>query len=219
MSDPGLVETSKETELSPIVNPESDGADSSPGLHFCSICQVKIPLRAKHCTELGRCIRTHDHYCSWTGNAVGEFNRPLFLLYLMFQTAALAWFTVNSFAKIAASAGIRTNQIASFTALIIAITVMCIFWLMTSLLVMYHIFLACANLTTWEQTSWTRITYLKDLQQSLGSPFSADTLMANIKQYLRTPGSVALDAEGGIVWHLGIQRSVVPRFCSFCNEL
>ena len=195
-----------------------DGSENCDPSFYCSVCSISLPLRAKHCTELGKCVRTFDHYCSWTANAVGEFNRPVFLLYLFFQNVALAWFTVNSFTKIAESSGIRKDQLASFTALIIAITVMCIFWLMTTLLLLDHIFLACANLTTWEQTSWTRITYLKDLPQSQGSPFSDDRVFNNIKQYLRIPGSIEMDTLGGIVWRLGIQRSVVPRICAFCND-
>ncbi len=215
LSDPGFVPVlSKDGSELPCIGEE----DSAGNQFHCSVCGVDVPLRAKHCSDIGRCVRTFDHYCTWTANAVGEFNRPTFLFYLFFQNAALSWFSINSFSQIAESAGIRKDQLASFTALIIAITVMCIFWLMTTLLLFYHIFLACANLTTWEQISWSRITYLKDLPQSQGSPFSEESVLRNIKQYLRFRGSVDLDDVGGIVWRLGIQRSVLPPCCAICNE-
>ena len=198
---------------------QEDSSDiEADELRFCMICELRQPLRSKHCPELNRCVRTHDHYCQWLGNCVGENNRSIFFVYLCFETGALAWFTTNSFIKISEHAGINHKEIAAFTALIFAITVMCIFWLMTGLLTCYHLYLAITNQTTWEQSSWKRITYLKDLPQSKGSPFSSPTIIGNIRQYLRYPGSVELDSEGGINWRLGIQYSVLPEFCASCCE-
>jgi hypothetical protein len=142
----------------------------------------------------------------------------MFLAYLVVETLALAWFNANAFLKIAQHAGNRDNNLAEFTALILVIIIMSIFLLMTGLLSVYHAFLACANLTTWEQTSWRSITYLNSLKQRDGSPFSRPTCIENIKQFLRMRGSVELDEEGGIVWKIGPQRSAFPSFLSCCNE-
>jgi hypothetical protein len=205
-----------ETELASSVKEDTD--PESHELRFCNICEVYQPLRSKHCPELNRCVRTHDHYCQWIGNCVGENNRSMFLMYLCLETGALAWFTTNAFMKIAKHAGINQKEIAAFTALVFAITLMSIFLLMTSMLTCYHFFLAAANLTTWEQSSWQKITYLKDLQPARGSPFSTKSIIGNMKQYFRYPGSVQLDSEGGIVWRLGMQHSVLPEICMSCCE-
>ena len=212
---------SSDFELTDLMHRETPtkfrGSDASAN-RYCSICDLEQPLRSKHCTELNRCVRTHDHYCPWISNCVGEWNRPHFLGYLMAETFALLWFNANAFSKLAENAGVRKNQLASFTALILAIVIMSIFLLMTSLLSVYHCFLACANLTTWEQTSWRRITYLSNLKQNDGSPFCRESVLENIKQYLRVPGSVDIGPDGGVLWHVGTQRSVLPFFCSCCNE-
>jgi hypothetical protein len=42
--------------------------------------------------------------------------------------------------------------------------------------------------------------------------------LENIKQYLRVRDSVDIGPDGGIVWHLGTQRSVLPFICSCFNE-
>lgn len=201
------------------------GGDVSPTagqehveLRFCAICELHQPLRSKHSAEINKCVRTFDHFCPWIANCVGENNRAWFLVYLATETAALAWFCTTAFSSIYESAG-QPEMIAAFTALIMAITVMCIFWLMTGLLTTYHVFLACSNLTTWEQTSWRRITYLSNLSPADGSPFSAASLIDNIKQYLRHPCAVEFSKDGGIVWRLGSQRSVLPGCVTCCYEL
>jgi palmitoyltransferase len=232
VTDPGIVKSNAHngatksqwtqedsaTEMTSFAEKDEDYSDGHVNLRFCDKCNILQPLRSKHCPEINACVRTHDHYCQWISNCVGENNRVLFATYLIFETSALAWFTINSFMKIAEKAETHHNQLASFAALILAITVMCIFWLMTSLLTCYHIFLACANLTTWEQTSWKRISYLQDLSQAEGSPFSRPTIIENLRQYFRVPGSVEVDSEGGIIWRLGPQKSVIPGFCSCINE-
>lgn len=212
---------SSDFELADLVHRETSRTNTesgSPENRFCTVCDLEQPIRSKHCPEINRCVRTHDHYCPWIANCVGELNRPHFLGYLMSESFTLLWFNVNAFSKISENAGMKKDQLASFTALILAIVIMSIFLLMTSILSVYHCFLACANLTTWEQTSWRRITYLQNLKQNDGSPFCRESVLDNIKQYLRVPDSVDIGPDGGIVWHLGTQRSVLPFICSCCNE-
>lgn len=36
-------------------------------LKFCLICNLKQPLRVKHCKECKRCIASYDHHCPWLG--------------------------------------------------------------------------------------------------------------------------------------------------------
>jgi hypothetical protein len=185
---------------------------------FCAICEVHQPLRTKHCEELNACIRTFDHYCGWLSNCVGELNRPIFLLYLICEWLCLAWFVGHSIAEVAPFAGKR-EQITSFGFLIFAISVMCIFLLMTGLLAAYHLFLCLNNLTTWEHSSWKRITYLKDLRPVDGSPFASPSVPDNIRMYLRRPGSVEFGIDGGVIWKMGPQHTVMPECIHFCCDI
>ncbi len=54
---------------------------------------------------------------------------------------------------------------------------------MVGSLFMMHIFLASANLTTWEYISWDKISYLKVWPKKYGSPFSKPSKWENIKIY------------------------------------
>ncbi|CAK0861812.1 unnamed protein product, partial [Prorocentrum cordatum] len=57
----------------------------------CKVCRCALPLRAKHCFECGRCVRTHDHHCPWIANCVGERNRALFFWFVALQGAEAWW--------------------------------------------------------------------------------------------------------------------------------
>ena len=46
----------------------------------------------------------------------------------------------------------------------------------------FHIYLACVNLTSWEYLSWMRITYLKIWPKKFGSPFSQG-VKGNLRMY------------------------------------
>jgi hypothetical protein len=46
----------------------------------------------------------------------------------------------------------------------------------------FHTYLICANLTSWEFLSWMRITYLKIWPKKYGSPFSKGT-KENLKMF------------------------------------
>ena len=40
------------------------------------------PLRSKYCTKVNQSIYRFDHYCVWTGNAIGGGNHRFFLLFI-----------------------------------------------------------------------------------------------------------------------------------------
>ena len=74
----------------------ADESDKSNGehpdsSHYCRVCRYVKPLRAKHCYTCGRCVRRFDHHCPWLGNCVGERNHRFFWLFLLMETALLAW--------------------------------------------------------------------------------------------------------------------------------
>jgi hypothetical protein len=196
---------------------DSPASDSAAHLRFCAICEIQQPLRTKHCAELNVCIRTFDHHCPWISNSIGENNRAFFLMYLTIEFACILCFMGTAVAEIVRHGGAR-NKIPYYTGLIAAVALMSIFLLMVGLLCVYHVYLACANLTTWEHSSWRRITYLQDMRQSDGSPFSGETIATNIRIYLRHAGSVEFGMDGGIVWKLGAQRNLLPSALRLCCD-
>lgn len=53
---------------------------------YCPDCLFEIPLRGKHCKECGHCIATFDHHCTWVSNCIGEHNKYLFHIFLLYHS-------------------------------------------------------------------------------------------------------------------------------------
>ncbi|OQR89215.1 hypothetical protein THRCLA_09855 [Thraustotheca clavata] len=73
-SCPGFVPQSTDNEHSAIESYDTDvllleknmneavyDVESGRELHYCDICHIHQPLRAKHCKDCGRCIQHYDH--------------------------------------------------------------------------------------------------------------------------------------------------------------
>lgn len=137
---------------------------------YCQTCHVEQFVRTKHCKDCNRCVATFDHHCQWIGNCIGEKNRCIFWWYLLFQEAQISFSAFMLF---------RTTilQLFSFNIFLViyysfVFLVEIFFLVMLSSLLMYHSYLATTNQTTWENLSWSKITYLEELDESEGSPFS-----------------------------------------------
>lgn len=198
---------------------EETGDASAVNLRWCKQCSLLQPIRTKHCHDCGCCVRTHDHHCPWIGSCVGERNRCFFLAFLLLQASELAIFFREGVLGI--------SILEPSVVLLVALLFIAMFFLMVACLCLFHIFLALANLTTWEHSSWNRITYLKDWQSSRGSPFGK-SMAWNLSVYCcgpswclpalrRLPG-LRYDEEGGIVWEM----AEPPAQCCLvhcCNEM
>lgn len=168
---------------------------SNVGLRFCRSCLKYQPLRTKHCHECHRCVRTMDHHCPWLGNCVGEKNRFWFFWFLVAQTVELIWAMVEGVQAFngARELSIDDSNIGKVIFLTIYLTVVFIVMLclviMVICLVGYHVFLAASNMTTWENIAWGHISYLQELCQNRGSPFSRGA-HANLYVYCCPPGII-----------------------------
>lgn len=101
-------------------------------------------FRAKYCKELQCCIEKFDHFCPWTGNAVGIRNYHLYFFFLVF-TNLHAFFV--GFTSLKAS-----SRQVELRAVLIALTLYCIGIIcLVGFLLMYHIFLISENITTNEK--------------------------------------------------------------------
>ncbi|EZG61138.1 DHHC palmitoyltransferase [Gregarina niphandrodes] len=146
-------------------------------LWYCDKCDIFRPLRSKHCNDCGYCVRTYDHHCPWIGVCVGERNKGWFCFFLVLQSVELAYAIVMSvFATIVDSDWLERRN-PTLDDLVI----------MTASLMVFHVILILANVTTWEMTSWKRISYLKRRDRSRGSPFGTSSLKENVSLALQVP--------------------------------
>jgi len=60
-------------------------------VRWCSICDLWMSLRSKHCTQCRKCVAKYDHHCIWMGNCVGERTHGIFWWYLLFQSISVIW--------------------------------------------------------------------------------------------------------------------------------
>ena len=60
---------------------------------FCVTCQIRKPLRSKHCKICDVCISRFDHHCPWTMNCIGSGNHIFFIKYLTsLLFATISWY-------------------------------------------------------------------------------------------------------------------------------
>ncbi|KAF7458809.1 DHHC zinc finger domain-containing protein [Cryptosporidium felis] len=178
-------------------------------LRFCDYCRMYQPLRTKHCSSCERCIRTHDHHCPWLGVCIGEYNRCKFWWLSLVQFPECIWILYCIFLclfKVDFS-GNRPSIFDICSLISIAGNALFIAFL-SLLLVVYHLFLAYNNLTTWENLAWNKISYLKSFPDSQESPFSKGHLynmaVFCIPYYV---DDLIIGDEGEIIWERSHPKS------------
>lgn len=127
-------------------------------------------------------MATYDHHCPWLGTCIGERNKCSFYWYLIFQFLELVLPTIETIKSL--SDDKRENFMGHYFFTIIALLAIVGFGFMVMILIIYHTFLMMNNLTTWENVSWYKISYLKELEEENGSPFS-EGVWNNVKKYCR----------------------------------
>eukprot|EP00439_Symbiodinium_sp_Y106_P059853 s1690_g8.t1 len=81
-------------------------------------------------------------------------------------------------------------------------------------------YLAMANMTTWENMSWHHISYLRGLNPDSGSPFSL-SMRENLAVYCCAHTCPAYGGtcaskrteDGWVVWSLGDQQNPLELYC------
>eukprot|EP00916_Digyalum_oweni_P026689 GHVL01043815.1.p1 GENE.GHVL01043815.1~~GHVL01043815.1.p1 ORF type:complete len:508 (+),score=99.74 GHVL01043815.1:63-1586(+) len=182
---------------------------------ICHICEVYQPLRTKHCHECGRCVRCHDHHCPYIGSCVGEFNRVFFFWWLFFQFFELLFTFKEGCNAITDLLANDTPWGVSNFFLILSLVIIFFYTLMVICLVVYHAFLATANVTTWEHLSWYKISYLKRIDINDGTPFSKGcfsnwilycipmSCCVFLKECVIKYGGHKIGPSGEILWSIG----------------
>jgi hypothetical protein len=85
LADPGCVLSTQEGRRAIYEAVATGGEAQIEALHLDTTAMVRKPLRSKHCGKTNQCVYRFDHYCVWTGNAIGGGNHRHFVWYCIFQ--------------------------------------------------------------------------------------------------------------------------------------
>eukprot|EP00057_Strongylocentrotus_purpuratus_P022852 XP_011677326.1 PREDICTED: probable palmitoyltransferase ZDHHC12 [Strongylocentrotus purpuratus] len=135
----------------------------------CSYCNIKQPVRTKHCEDCGRCVRRFDHHCPWLENCVGERNHRFFWFFLLCQATLIIWAIRITWGGFhwhpTIQDWLRSNALYLICMLVLSVGAAAVISLLCC-----HTFMLFTNQTTWEFMSRHRITYLRNLDESV-NPF------------------------------------------------
>ncbi|KAI7691688.1 hypothetical protein SSS_04872 [Sarcoptes scabiei] len=117
-------------------------------VRFCPKCHVLKPDRAHHCSTCGKCICKMDHHCHWISNCVAFDNYKFFLLFL-FYTSILCLYVVASSATLFIKFWKDESYPGKFQVFFLVLFCF-IFSFSIMILLSYHAYLVCKNVTTLE---------------------------------------------------------------------
>ncbi|KAJ3450356.1 palmitoyltransferase hip14 [Anaeramoeba flamelloides] len=140
---------------------------------FCSTCQFRKPLRAKHDKYSNKCVACFDHFCPWTGSTIGDNNGINLFLFVVFAILATLIFIYcthllyqpDSFLQL-----IPTIYEKSKVYFVFFVESLFFLYFETKIL-FERIKRISSNLTPNEQYNYLRYPYLTDQNGLLSNPF------------------------------------------------
>ncbi|CDW81358.1 dhhc zinc finger domain containing protein [Stylonychia lemnae] len=170
---------------------------------YCTVCHIEQPLRCKHCKNCDHCVATYDHHCPWIGNCVGERNRKNFFWFLIYQSFQLIFallivitrlsqliivcrcidqqklISIDKLATIDTQLLIGHCDFRLFLHGIIFTSISCVLGFKKS----HNLYFFIIQFSLGEYLSWMKISYMKVWPKRYGSPFSKNSLKANLRLY------------------------------------
>ncbi|XP_072515822.1 palmitoyltransferase ZDHHC11 isoform X1 [Salminus brasiliensis] len=144
----------------------------------CYLCEVDVGSKVKHCSSCNKCISDFDHHCKWLNNCVGGRNYWLFFVAVLsavfgvlLLVVVILFFFIEHFVNptslrtAAAFQGVKENgtwlaflplapvQTSSASLLVLAFVTIIIALaslLMLCHLLVFHIYLLCKGMSTYE---------------------------------------------------------------------
>lgn len=135
---------------------------------YCTACFNDQPLRARHCRQCGVCVALFDHHCPFVDNCIGEKNKFIFFWYVFIQ----AFECFLTFALVVDCID-RKDDVEEFWnanyAFVLLSFLPFLIGILLAFLWIYHLYLACVGVTTYEVVKWKDLHYLENKEKS---PFS-----------------------------------------------
>ena len=158
LTEPGLLHVVDAPSMAPDERPRKlvvmPGASGPP--------QELVDFRAKFCRETGNVVEVFDHFCPWTGNAVGRRNYRYYFSFLVFTTALALVVGISSANAAMASTGGGAPGPSVYVWWVLVLFTVIILLLVGGLL-SYHIPLVSSNRTTNEM--------IKDVYGTKANPY------------------------------------------------
>lgn len=193
----------------PLVESESVEVSNNSEYFYCKICKMYVPFRTSHCRTCGKCVIRKDHHCPFTNQCIGRDNHCIFLfwcycesilMFLALNDLISPLYHYSQFSKNPISKVSKELQPTSYLVFFqtyawsflewlklfkvnVILIPFCVFgFLMTFLLSFQHTAMAAQNLTTWEVSKRSAITYLNKYPVTY-NPFDKG-IWKNIREFL-----------------------------------
>eukprot|EP00164_Ancoracysta_twista_P001041 GFYU01001358.1.p1 GENE.GFYU01001358.1~~GFYU01001358.1.p1 ORF type:complete len:629 (+),score=96.86 GFYU01001358.1:183-2069(+) len=188
-SDPGRIEF-KPDHLQYVLDELEQGHTPDA---YCQRCEVRQPIRSKHCTICRMCVPRFDHHSLWINNCVGWKNHDLFIL-LLIHVACSQFVFLTLTAKIVLEKAPAIGELnAADFFLNLYSNSSFLFWvgmahvaIFISILfvIFWHVRNIVRNVTTHEMVNFWRCRYLFDeASQAKQNPFDLG-LKLNVQEFL-----------------------------------
>eukprot|EP00924_Labyrinthula_sp_SR-Ha-C_P009515 snap_masked-scaffold_2-processed-gene-26.8-mRNA-1 protein AED:0.77 eAED:0.77 QI:0/-1/0/1/-1/1/1/0/377 len=193
-------ESSDESSFSDTSSEMDLDVDEKKDHELSGIESCQLPIRAKYCRRSKKIVYKFDHFCGILNTPVGERNHFRFIIFLFFNSILLIWglkVSRSAFHDTKPDIGywIKYNGRPLFNFIVLLLIN-----LMFTSLFLFHIFLMCTSLTTYEFMRTEKIWYLKDQHlRDFDLPFSRG-LCTNIVSFVKQDG----------MWYIFSKRQWVP---------
>ncbi|KAG1347870.1 S-acyltransferase [Cocos nucifera] len=61
----------------------SEQQTNEHGMFYCTLCEVEVFRRSKHCRVCDKCVDDFDHHCRWLNNCIGRRNYRMFFILML----------------------------------------------------------------------------------------------------------------------------------------
>jgi hypothetical protein len=149
-TEPGLLPTVDEE-----IETSADGKPSRPKKYVVLPGDEKrsdlLDFRAKYCRNTSNTVEKFDHFCPWTGNAVGVRNYRYYFCFLVFTNVlATVVLLTSCIAAVSLGSGGSSNSKQNLTLLWLLVVFCAIILMLVGSLLLYHVPLVSRNMTTNE---------------------------------------------------------------------